>query len=89
MAWGKVSRQKKSRFCGRKITLRQLFYVIVEEVMVQDEAYLQQQARVYALALEDGINIGALATQFSCEPRHRAFLAAQLGLNDLSYMHHL
>ena len=70
------------RFCSglflfiRRIW-RQFLEVILEEIVVEDAGDAQQQGRVDAFALEDGIHIGALAAQLAGKPCHGAFLAAE------------
>lgn len=61
---------------------------VTEEVMSKDCGYSLQQCGVYALALENIIDVLPLAVEFACEPCYRAFLSAEFLLDKFADVNH-
>lgn len=51
-----------------------------EKVAVKGGTDSKQQVCVYALALEDFVDVGAVAVELLCEPHHSVVLAAKFFL---------
>lgn len=78
------------RKCRILLTLRVLILslIIAEEIVTQYVRYAQQHLGVDTPALEDVINVGALAVEMPCEPTHRALLAPEFRLDQFADMYH-
>jgi len=62
--------------------------VVLEEVVVEDARYTDEEFGVDALPLEDGIYVGTFAAQLFREPGGCPFLLAKFFFDEFSDVYH-
>ena len=66
-----------------------IFAVILEKVVIQNDWYLFEQCCVNAFTLENAVNICSITAQLFCKPRNRTSLIIKLLFYDISNMNHI
>ena len=70
------------------VVTSQFRMIFQKEIAVQNQGNTQQLFRINTFPFENRINIGAFATQLTCEPSNTSFLPAKFFLYKTANVHH-